>query len=766
MTPLLQKEIRLLLPSFTVAALLTIVAAATAPANGDVGIVFPLVLFFVGAVIVALAPFGQEYSLGTLPAQLAQPITRPRLWAIKTGLTAAALLLTVTLFVAIAPGGPVVALAVAALTALAGGLWTTITFRQIGAAFLFAILTPYAIVSLLILFNPWCDNHGYCSQFLLKASLILYSVTGIFWSRRVFLRATETDVWNRKIAWPAWLKAPESTATKIVRRHRPWRALVMKELASYQMVFVLAGGLLVLHAASLVMRAMWGITRYGTGSTLESVPVVLWLFMPWVVGAMAIAEERKQGTLVSQLCLPAARYQQFAVKLAVALFLGFTLGAVIPLALEGLAHQWAGIPVPQFLEHRTGAMTMAASSASEVAWQWGMKALFLTLVSFLASSLARHTLEALIIAFVLPFLLAIPNLWVLEPAPIYSWIAADYSDLPSALSLLIGLTTAIGLAIAIVIRSFADYQAPVVSRRHWIISAGAVYLTLFFAGNAAAIAYHRPWERLMTLEPPHGPARLSGPVAPKLCGGRGLLFALLPDGRIWSARTFEGAAPTSGEFFTESGWTDLACGVPRWEDRDAVKFEQAAVRSDGSLWLFSARPARWGLRAVELDAPRRAGRDNDWKSVSTVNDLFLESKEGDFFAIDNSFVAFRKDGTAWTFGGYRGDTPKYLARYSHYQEHVLLAGQPATLEHEMGLPAIERCRVRRYWPSFSIVRAPTSVYEDWLTCVRSGPDFIAFAADGSLCAWRDAPDDSKLQQTRLLGPTSRPLWCFNIFPSG
>ena len=40
----------------------------------------------------------------------------------------------------------------------------------------------------------------------------------------------------------------------------------------------------------------------------------LWLLIPWLMGCVAIAEERKLGTMESQLCLPVNRRLQFAVK--------------------------------------------------------------------------------------------------------------------------------------------------------------------------------------------------------------------------------------------------------------------------------------------------------------------------------------------------------------------------------------------------------------------------------------------------------------------
>ena len=78
--------------------------------------------------------------------------------------------------------------------------------------------------------------------------------------------------------------------------------------------------------------------HYQRNSRLEFVLEIfwgLWLVMPMLVGAAAVAEERKLGTLAGQFCLPVKRRTQFAVKFRVVMLLSILFGVVMPLLLEG-----------------------------------------------------------------------------------------------------------------------------------------------------------------------------------------------------------------------------------------------------------------------------------------------------------------------------------------------------------------------------------------------------------------------------------------------
>src|SRR5579862_492260 len=85
MTTLIRKEIRLLLPFFAIALLLAAlpawwVVSETSFTSGGEGVFW---IFGFGLVLLGLAPFGQEFGLGTFSSLLAQPEQRNRIWKTK-----------------------------------------------------------------------------------------------------------------------------------------------------------------------------------------------------------------------------------------------------------------------------------------------------------------------------------------------------------------------------------------------------------------------------------------------------------------------------------------------------------------------------------------------------------------------------------------------------------------------------------------------------------------------------------------------------------
>jgi ABC-type transport system involved in multi-copper enzyme maturation permease subunit len=436
MNALIRKEFRLILPVW-IAALFV---AAVPPcfvwlfAGGrfdDPHTAFLTCVFALGTLFVPLATFGQELSAGTFSLLLSQPASRLRIWRIKVGVLAIAMLsiwLALILSCTVClHGDPRVAESVflawglIPLVSFAGGLWTTLLLRQVAAAFWFTLLVPFSI-SVVVVFL----SSKYPSIPLIRpvATLLsLYAVAGFLWARRMFLRAQDTAWTGGTISLPAWLRWGTRTrfSTGIPRR-RPLRALVAKEFQSHHVSLFLAGMLFVLHWVAIGVRKMeHDPTDPGKVlNLLLGMWWVLWLALPLVVGGVALAEERKQGTLESQLCLPTSRRSQFTVKLVVAMLLGVLLGGVLPMALERIG-AWAGVPSLLF-DLKEG-------------HNWGtsagvcMAAAALVLVSFYASSLARNLLQALSAAVLIALAILVISIWALDGAstgfysgPLFLWI--------------------------------------------------------------------------------------------------------------------------------------------------------------------------------------------------------------------------------------------------------------------------------------------------------------------------------------------------------
>jgi len=369
MNAALRKEVRLLLPAWVAAIL-----ASTVPAwvvGGDLQMIVQMsFIFFVGgALLLSLSSFGLEMSFGTFPLLLAQP--RPRLdtWQLKIGLLAVALtlgiaaagfscwlrvhsfLLTVgapltnindaylrfeqgayvdynRLFWPVHIGG----LSLLAVMAFAGGLWTTILFRQMVTAFWFAILTPLVLFGALWPLTQMLPEPDDVSIIMAALAIVAcgYAASGYCLARWLFLRAQDKQA-QEATDTVAWSFLP-SFAT--ARRPLPVVALLIKELRLQQGTLVIAAVLVLLHLAALALPQYF--PSLGSKYPFLGDIWMVWWVAPLLVGCASVAEERRGRTLESALCLPVGKLYQFAVKLCVVFALGILLGAVMPWLFEQL----------------------------------------------------------------------------------------------------------------------------------------------------------------------------------------------------------------------------------------------------------------------------------------------------------------------------------------------------------------------------------------------------------------------------------------------
>jgi hypothetical protein len=169
MNPFIKKEIRLLLPAFAIACVLTLANLFFQDGPNSWGnsiwyfvsrVVCPAV-----AVMLALGTFGEEVSNGTFSMLLAQPVSRLKIWQTKIGLLAGALSLVTLLWVgsfalrigfishethAFKDWLDFFAVTITfGLVVFSGGLWTVLLLRQVAAAFWFTLLMPGVILMIL-----------------------------------------------------------------------------------------------------------------------------------------------------------------------------------------------------------------------------------------------------------------------------------------------------------------------------------------------------------------------------------------------------------------------------------------------------------------------------------------------------------------------------------------------------------------------------------------------------------------------------------------
>jgi ABC-type transport system involved in multi-copper enzyme maturation permease subunit len=666
MNPLVKKEIRLLLPGF---------AVCCAPAlanfffrfNPDGSLQgwwwFVLAFVFSGAmaVMLALNSFGVEISSGTFSNLLAQPVSRQKIWETKILLLAVSLLI-----VGIFWGGCglvrlkmigrdlnfldlCTGVGTFGLVVFSGGLWTVLLLRQVAAAFWFTVLVPGVLLALVAgLFGGESDEF---MNGMIVSVLGLYSLAGLFFARWLFFRAQDVAWSGGTIVMPEMRGlARLKSATGSLRRWRPQTALFWKEIQLHQSQFVFAGVLALLHLGALATRKFGNFRRNSDMEFILEIFWGLWLVMPMLVGAAAVAEERKLGTLTGQLCLPVKRRIQFAVKFRTMLVLSVLFGTVLPLLLEG-SRILPDFHILPSNFHFDGGRLLQMDIRQSFFWYclemvngWtpllsliGM-ALAIGAISFYASTLARNTLQALapaVLGIIIFAFLIFNAHWpeFIFHYPIWHGPLIYFIGVPAFVIVLVAL-------------SFWNCQHTDPGGSVWRWNTLVAVAALAFVMAATTAIYHRAWEKLTPFEPAHGAVQFSRLNPPTLTERWNTLSVRLADGRVWAddyglnfsaenpLALFLGdirlASPGGGHFYDGSNWINV---IGFWSER-------AGIKVDGTLWV-SKKPAH---------RERLAG--GGWK-MSKPGNLVQFGGETNWSSIAQfglSMFLVKNDGTLWYWG--------------------------------------------------------------------------------------------------------------------
>lgn len=719
MNALVRKEIRLLLPVW-ITALLLIVAPiplgqlcdfneATTYLYSSATAKLTLLGLAVGCSLLGLAGFGREMSSHTFSLLLSQPRSRREFWRAKTSVLLGALVI-LALFLGLGNrqcippperGETTLLWLLTAGVAVTGGLWTTLLFRQIITSFWISVLLPFAILaSVMSLDDDVAEART--RNIIVTLLLLAYSVAGYFFARWQFRHAQDTAWTGGNLSLPSagrWLPG-KRTKTARPKMH-PLRALLGKEFQFQQVSFLLAGLLLVVQVAVLLVQKFVNLNENSVRAMIVQHFWGIWIVMPLLVGGSAVAEERKLGTLEPQLCLPVSRAWQFAVKVFVTLVCGTMLGALVP-ALVDVNNPGRG------------------SDPVAFAAGWALACVCLAFVAFYASSLTHQLLQALgaavgmiVIGLFLanwfigsfsrgrdafslfgatlwqgPLVLFVGAVVMLLFAMGHSWrrlrwfwagllalvgVAVLRGDVQAVLAgglatesyggvkaiTLIGVAAAlcpVALTLALAAKNFKHAQT---SLSLWWRNS-ATWLSCFvLTGIITTLVYNRVWELAMPFEPPAGALRLSGSMRPVVTGGfltEGPSFVLFPDGRLCSYRADERIPPPipssvpdlraiknpTIEFLGDSNWVAVA----------TTRRELIGVQSDGSLWT-----AAWSKRVDKEGnvVPLHTGSPSEKGTTVRAMPLKLErfGSESNWAMIAASWhhcVALKRDGTIWGWG--------------------------------------------------------------------------------------------------------------------
>jgi alpha-tubulin suppressor-like RCC1 family protein/ABC-type transport system involved in multi-copper enzyme maturation permease subunit len=439
----------------------------------------------------------------------------------------------------------------------------------------------------------------------------------------------------------------------------------------------MAFALAVLHLGVLAVRKFYDLHDSRDLKFVLEIFWGLWLVMPLLVGCAAVAEERKLGTLEGQLCLPAKRRTQFAVKFFVVLGLSVLFGMVMPLLLEGTRIFGEAHIGPNFSTDKHFQMSVGQMFFWNCVTTLNIFLPMLTLaviaaliggISFYASSLARNTLQSLA-----PAVLGLLLMWCLLFAAAVPWAQGfDFlwrGPLAFFIAVPLVLLTLLGLA-------FWNFQQVRPGAKSAWGNLLALILALLLGVGATSAIYHRAWEKLTPFEPPHGAARLALANPPALSNDRGA-FVRLPGGEIRLLPLVsipESPNPLSvllGNFKVVLGDSQFINGS-NWVSVHRSGLDAVGLKTDGTLWVSEKtgqrgklRNGQWRFNPVDMNHLVQFGTETNWSS---------------FVSVGFSTLLVKNDGTLWRWGvrefdwnhqtwpGLRTFTPHQLGTESNWAE--------------------------------------------------------------------------------------------------
>jgi beta-lactamase class A len=318
----IRKELRALAPIW-LAGVGVMVAGhfAAGPARLNL---FNAALIF-GAVALGAMTFGHEYLHGTLGPWLSQPASRSQLAASK--LLALVLAMAAYLAVAAVVSGsdgqdlrltyrvlfPLVALYAIAVTPM-----FTIVGRGPLAGIVLTLATPVIIFVAHLVFS---DNR--VPELSLYGAAVVSGLIG--WQLMMRLEAIDN---GSEVTW----RSRSRGATGETRPSPLW-SLIVKELHLQQLTFIVAG---LSFAAILLPHWMRPILPEDWLSVSYPLSLLHLAVVPVLAGSLASAEERRLGTLESQVLQPVAAWKQWAVKTAVVIGVSLVVGVGLIAAFSAL----------------------------------------------------------------------------------------------------------------------------------------------------------------------------------------------------------------------------------------------------------------------------------------------------------------------------------------------------------------------------------------------------------------------------------------------
>ena len=351
---MIEKEIRALLPMWTVAAAGLLAAAFDVYPLNTLGVP----LYFIAVAALGAFSIGHELAYGTLGTALTLPVPRWRIWTSKL---AVLLPMLAVLFVladwrfTLNRGDRVFGSALFWLPAM-GALfiapWLTMLTRSPLAGTVFTI----GIIGASMALGDWIGValYGFTREVdafrvaFLWWTLGILSLVGAVAGWRTFARLEVTGDRGADVQLLTARPAAAGSTAALRRRH-PIAALVRKELRLQQLALVVS---------AIYIAACFGVLLSGASDravTLLSVFSTFYVVsLPVLIGSLAVGEEQQFGTHDTQLLMPMKASVLWAVKVSAAMLLSLMLAIAMPMLLTSLFPPQApnlqvglGMPKPQ-----------------------------------------------------------------------------------------------------------------------------------------------------------------------------------------------------------------------------------------------------------------------------------------------------------------------------------------------------------------------------------------------------------------------------------
>jgi hypothetical protein len=336
-----------------------------------------LPFFALFTVLLAASSFGSEWTCGTLPLLLAQPVRRADLWLYKSAVLAVLLAVITVAFTLCTfhPTHQFPLLILAALAAFGITPWLTLLFRDGLIATAVTLLVEWVILGLAMQMFRWrvlvpeerlLSGTRYTAAAI---AVVLCSATGWVAGYRSLQHWQAVP---RRRGFGGWTRSPSASGRYIPRS--AFASLLFKELR--------------LQRFSLVLMGCFGVTfalvlcgYIHANDPLQSLNKFYSFVFPVCVGAVTISRERQLGLLEGQLALPVSALRQWTMKMAVCFAVSLFGGIVVPWVLlrlhsashPGVNHHWFRV------------------------FEYSTEVLIFTALAALVSSVARGHLGAVIL---------------------------------------------------------------------------------------------------------------------------------------------------------------------------------------------------------------------------------------------------------------------------------------------------------------------------------------------------------------------------------